>query len=508
MSSLSEEADHTKSMQKDAANAAAAAAAAGSSASKEVRSWRKKHMTLNLQRFHSSGGSGGSSMYSSTSSLFKKRKSAVNEQHNADNNALDNSTVIGRHESESPNINTCCSTGEKTHRRSHAKVNVGGGPLKHIFSEKLTSSKPTDAAANQTQQQPQQQYMSPAFFHSDLARAPITNPCLTLQSFESPGITGGGGDYVRDTPRSAKEDTLTISSGNGSRGDTGELYENTCEDESSGDEKCGKSSGVKSSRSRTTDAADKAAPVALCKKKTQSKKKEKELTRLQRTLLTTIYTDFVIRPMVSQDYGDELLDFLEHALDFMQPSRSNDKSPSSGVQVREEGSDSSSNERVCSARDRQVRFERDKGNDVDQSSVDGRHRGDAPFLTCSEFAETLLERKRTNHYTLVAFTTNAQTGRKTFISIGSVVLLTRLGLCNENEQFGLTAIVDSVLIRRSLEETQLPQKMIARLIEVAQMIPGVTNVMACLPHKHSISHDIIATATHICALGTLYRCSN
>jgi len=107
-------------------------------------------------------------------------------------------------------------------------------------------------------------------------------------------------------------------------------------------------------------------------------------------------------------------------------------------------------------------------------------------LTHSKFAEVLLERKRKRHFTLIA--ASSETGH--IMCMGSLVVVDSIFGSNM-----ATAIVDSIMIIPEYQESALFRKMLARLIEVAELIPdvvfirlniqGASNEILGLLHQHN-----------------------
>lgn len=557
----------------------------------EVRSWRKKHMTLNLQRFHSSGGdvggssgSGSSSSSSSSSTtsnsssfvLMKKKSGGADQKKKKKEKE---GSCLEASEVEDKKVLSSVDTGgllnfvaaPKKHRRNDSlghikkksinalRINREDQVASGLYAKTTIFGEDTIRAANNDDKKflcggdssvsSPLRHMSPAFFQRDIshiaASSGVRQSCTNANGVNSSGFvicnttamtTGDCSNSLssstRDTPRSVKEDLLTLTSSSNSNVGGGGIGESECNTNnltasSSGDEECEqrrqrrRSGGINTTPLSVSDTNKKGATPSSSASNFEKKKKNtsrgvvvgggdnnnKELTRLQRTMLTTTYTDFVIKPLVSQDYGSELLDFLKNSIDYAcPPSHGSNKKKktktNAGIRIlpkKHHNCIPYLEDRPNSDRSHQMQHEM-----VEED--DGYNVIGAPSLSLPEFAEMLLERKRTNHYTLVAVSVDSKTGRKNFMAVGSVVLLTRMGLCAPNSHFGLKAVVDSVLVRRGLEDSPLPQKMIARLIEVAQMLPGTTSVMFCLPPKQSISHDIMATAANICTLGSYYTC--
>lgn len=115
-------------------------------------------------------------------------------------------------------------------------------------------------------------------------------------------------------------------------------------------------------------------------------------------------------------------------------------------------------------------------------------------LTHPKFAGVLFERKRKRHYTLVAV--SSETGR--FIAMGSMIIVDNIFGPNH-----ATGIVDALLVHPDYQSTPLFDKVLIRLKEVAEMIPGVKGVRVNVEGRSGT--EVLGSAKSCTNLGCAYE---
>lgn len=175
------------------------------------------------------------------------------------------------------------------------------------------------------------------------------------------------------------------------------------------------------------------------KKKSSSKKRSshKHQTPLQKTLTCTSYRDLIIRPLICEDYNASFLRFVT---------------------------------RIGCA-------------------------GYARTLTNSKFRTILLERKRTNHYTLVAICPED----KTYMAIGSIIILQ--SIFSDVETLGY---IDNIFVDPQYAGGGLEDRMAQRLLEIAELVPTTVSMEIIFRENNAPSAALLAAVASTSRVGEAY----
>lgn len=196
----------------------------------------------------------------------------------------------------------------------------------------------------------------------------------------------------------------------------------------------------------------------------------------------TSYLEFVIRPLTLGDYGPALIHFLSKVVAFEAAASS---SPPRSVRSSLTPLLLSSNETTAS---------------------------DAGFLY---FTNLMMERKRTKHFTLIAAVSDETTK---IIALGSIFFTYKVGSVlahqdppaagsakKKTKTKGTVGYIDEILVDPFYQTTQLYEKMLYRLIEIAEMMKDVSHVVVCCD-EHFISLSSLLTKVHACEnMGQTYK---
>lgn len=177
------------------------------------------------------------------------------------------------------------------------------------------------------------------------------------------------------------------------------------------------------------------------KKSSSSRHHRRQQTPLQKTLTCTSYRDFVIRPLICEDYNANFLRFVARL----------------------------------------------------------GHGHYSKYLTNAKFRAVLLERKRTNHYTLVAICPDDHT----YMAIGSVAILQCI--FSDAESF---AYIDDVFVDPQFKDTSLEERMVQRLLEIVELVPTATTLRIVYPTAEAPpavpSGALMAGVKSASCMGTAY----
>lgn len=300
-----------------------------------------------------------------------------------------------------------------------------------------------------------------------------------------------------DTPRSGVRVKISESAG---PSETDEP-----EDESSGDEKCIYSStsmalALESIRKTNRKTAMlQASPVTNDdvpavsvpgRQETKVGKQEQPMirSRSQRKMSRTSYLEFVIRPLTLGDYNSVFIQFLSKVSAFEAAASS---SPPRSVRSSLTPLLLSSNELTAT-------------NDVG----------------FAYFSNLMIERKRTKHFTLIALVSGEQQQQPDrVIALGSIFFTYKVGsiLAHQNQPQqqqqpkkstktkGTMGYIDEILVDPFYQDTQLYEKMLYRLIEIAEMMKDVSHVVVCCD-ENFISLGNLLPKVHSCKLmGQTYK---